>query len=390
MFWNYLKVAGRNLLKHKVFSFINIFGLAIAMSVCLLIILMLADQNQYDEFHSKKDRIYRIVSRQESSGPPTATTAIPLAKALKTDYPIVERSTHLIGGVGGDATYDQNTLTVRGFFVDSSFLQIFDFELEQGNKKTALQSANSMVITSDYAQRLFGEENPLGKVVEFEDRGLLHLDIGGIDKPPTPWGRFVITGVIADKKYKSHLQFNVLVSEASMDKLYQEEKMHDESKNWANYWRTYTYVLLEPGKKMNDLELTLTDLVGRKYADLEYPKDYELIAQNLEDITPGKFMNNMSSFRMPIEAYYLLSFLALIIMASACLNYTNLSIARALTRAKEIGVRKVTGALQKDLILQFLSESIITALLALILASLLLIVVKPAFMGLWINKFFKF
>ena len=170
MFRNYVKVGLRNILKYKVFSFINVFGLAVAMSVCMLIILMLVDQKGYDQFHTKKDRIYRIISEPQNAK--YATSPVPLANTLASDYTPVAAATHLIQGVGGDAIYDKNIAEMRGFFADTSFFQVFSYELEQGDKRTALASPNTMVITYALAQQLFPEENPLGKTIEFVDRGL--------------------------------------------------------------------------------------------------------------------------------------------------------------------------------------------------------------------------
>ena len=392
MFKNYFKVGIRNILKYKVFSFINVFGLALAMSVCMLIILMLADRNRYDQFHNKKERIYRILSDYLGSRQPYATSPFPLASALKTEYPVVEESTHLHPGVGGDVTYNQHVEDMRGYFADASFFKVFSFDLEEGNANTALVAPNSMVIDRTLANRLFKDENPLGKTVEFSDRGLPFPQRNdGIGTAPVSWGSFTITGVINMQEYRSHITLDVLVSSSSMQKLYSEKKIANQTNDWEFYWRTYTYVLLDSKKTKEDLSAALTDLVAHKYAGIknEETKGFKLSAQNLRDVQLG-LMGNDTDNRLPLIGYYFLSLLALVIMVSACLNYTNLSIARALTRAKEIGVRKVTGANRKNLLYQFLSESILTSLLALTMAIGMLLFVKRAFMGLWLNQFLSF
>ncbi len=389
MLKNYLKVGIRNILRYKVFSLINVFGLAVAMSVCLLIILMLSDQMQYDEFHTHKDRIFRVISQNENANL-YATTPDELSPTLVSDYPFIERTTRLTMGVGGDATYKKQTQTMRGFFTDPAFFEVFSFELGKGNPETALQAPNAIVITSEFARRLFGDEDPLNKTIRFDDRGLPHLDISGIDSPPVDWGNFTVTGILEDKKLKSHLQFDVLMSMSTLPALIRQEKIDDHRGNWAYYYQTYTYVLLDRDKNVDGLTTALNDAVEAKYKDLEDLQGFQLLPQPLGEITPGKIMGNITNFSMPIEGYYLLIFLAVVVMASACLNYTNLSIARVLTRAREIGVRKVTGAGRKDIFLQFLSESIITSLLALVIAIGLLFFVKPAFMGLWVNKYLNF
>ncbi len=392
MLKNYFKVGMRNILKYKVFSFINVFGLALAMSVCMLIILMIADQKRYDQFNVKKDRIYRILSDYQGSRQAYATSPFPLAAALKAEYPIVEESTHLDPGIGGDAIYRQRSEDMRGYFADPAFFRVFSFELEKGDKATALTAPNSIVLTSEFAYRLFNDENPLGKTVEFSDRGLpFPQRHDGVGSPPVSWGSFTITGIIDASKYKSHLKFDALMSIASMETLYAEKKIVDQTSAWEFYWRTYTYVLLDPAKNSADLGYALNDLMARKYADIknEETKGFKLAAQNLGDVQLG-LVGNDTDNRLPLIGYYFLSVLAFVIILSACLNYTNLSIARALTRAKEIGVRKVTGASRSNLLVQFLSESVLTSLLALVMAVMMLLLVKRAFMGLWVNQYLNF
>ena len=392
MIKNYFKVGIRNILKYKVFSFINVFGLAAAMSICMLIILMLADQHRYDQFHEKKDRIYRILSSAQNTRQPYATSPYPLASALKTEYPIIEETTNLTPGVGGDAAYKQRMVDMRGYFADPSFFHVFSFELESGNKNTALSAPNSMIISKAMACQLFNEEDALGKTIEFADRQLsFPQKFDGVGAPPVPWGSFTITGVIDEKKYISHLQFDVLVSSSSRQTLYMQKKVEDQRDNWEWYFRTYTYVLLKPEHNKKDLQASLNDLAAHKYANLkaEQVKGFELEPQVLGDVQLG-LVGNDTNNRMPMLGYYFLIILALVIMITACLNYTNLSVARALTRAKEIGVRKVTGAGKKSLIFQFLSESMITAMLALVMAIGLLTLIKPAFKNLWVNQYLNF
>lgn len=388
MFKNYLKVGIRNIRKYKAFSFINIFGLAIAMTVGMLIITMLADQRSYDQFNAKKDRIYRIISDEDNSKAPNAVTPFPLAGTLKANYPIVEVSTRLTRGIGGDVVYKNHSIEMRGYFADQAFFEVFDFELEKGDPKSALAAPNSVVLTSDYARRLFDGDDPIGKTVEFFDRGLPNLgdDTGN---PRATWGLYKITGVIANKNYRSHLQFDALVSSSSIYSLAQSGKISDFTTNWQGH-QSYTYALLIPSKNVQDLNALLYDVVSRQYSGPNVPKGFKLMGQKLTEITPGILVRNAPSNSLPLIAYYFLGLLALVIMLSACLNYTNLSIARALTRAKEIGVRKITGAVRKNLVFQFLSESVLTALLALVMAANLLILVKSGFMSLWVNTFLNF
>jgi len=392
MLENYFKVSIRNIRKYKTFSFINIFGLSVAMSVCMLVMLMLADQRSYDQFHEKKERIYRILSDQENSRQPYATSPFPLATTLKAEYPVVEETTNLTPGVGGDITYNQQVIQAGGYFTDPAFFRVFSFDLEEGNKYTALEAPNSIVISKALAHQLFRNDHAVGKIIEFADRKLpfpVTHDGGG--ETAVAWGSFTVTGVMDVDKYRSHLKFDVLISASTQAQLYADEKVEDFSNNWEWYFRTYTYTLLAPDKTEGDLMLALNALASRKYVNTkaDYAKGLRLYPQKLAEIQLG-LKGNDTNNRMPLEGYYFLGILAVVIMISACLNYTNLSIARALTRAKEIGVRKVTGANKKSLVVQFLSESVITSFLALAMALVLLLFVKPAFKGLWINKHLKF
>src|SRR5882757_2794524 len=189
MFLHYVKVGIRNILKYKVFSFINIFGLAAAMSICMLIMLMLADQKSHDQFNVKKDRTYRILCDGQGFRNPYATTPFPLSAALQTGFPAIETATHLTLGVGGDARYreaagtQEKSVEMRGYFADSSFFSVFSFELEKGDRATALIAPRTLVITHAMAQELFHGEDPVGKTVEWVDRGLSVYGGGNAEAP---------------------------------------------------------------------------------------------------------------------------------------------------------------------------------------------------------------
>lgn len=388
MLQNYAKVGFRNILKYKVFSFINVFGLAVSMSVSLLIILMLADQHQYDQFHSKKDRIYRILTAHNDGNTTAATTPFSTLEAFNENYSLAEHTTSLRRGIGGDAVYKKKFTQMIGYFADPDFFEVFSYELSKGNPTTALTNPNSMIISEEISRKLFGNSNPLGKTVDFTNRGLDFDD----DESGSPdfWGTFTITGVIPINYYKTHLRFDVLVSKSSLNNLYQQEKVHDLSQNWSNYYQAYNYVVLNEASSEENLSQALSDLSHTKFSELEEMQVSYLISQSILDFRPGPLLNNAPSISLPMPVYYILSLLALVILLLACLNYTNLSIARAITRSKEIGIRKVTGARRKDLIFQFLSESIITSFLALLLANLVLYFVKSAFMDLWVNQYLNF
>lgn len=389
MFKNYFKVGIRNILKYKMFSFINVFGLAVAMSVCMLIIMMLADQKSYDSYHSDKERVYRVLGTPVIGSWPFATIPEPLAETLEQAYPFVEKAIYLRRGVGGDASFNQKTVELKGYFTTSNFFEIFSFPLVEGDKSTALSSPNSVVITKEKAYQLFNDKSPIGKQIKFEDRGLHILDIES-GKPPVDWGTYTVTGVVDLSNYKTHLKFDALVSSSTLPLLYKDSLIANVSENWEHYWAVYTYVKVKEGTTQGQLDQALVDLSDLKYSESEELSEYRFTSQKLAEISPGIPVNNEPSFRLPEIAYYILSILALVIMVMACLNYTNLSIARSITRMKEIGVRKVTGATRKNLIFQFLTESVITVIIALAVASVVLYFTKEAFMNLWFNKYLNF
>lgn len=324
-----------------------------------------------------------IYKKHYRSKAPNALTAFPVATTLKNEYPVIEEATRLIQGLGGEVKINDKTTAMKGYFADPSFFKVFSFDLGKGIKTDALSSPFSMVISHEFAQLLFQDENPLGKTVEIFGKS------SGLEETEVSWGLFTITGVISDKSYKSHLKFDVLVSSLSIPSLAESGQTGDYLNSWTDY-QSYTYILLNPGKDSQDLNMALNDLASRYYSGPEVPPGFRLIGQELDEITPGILVRNASKDSLPMVVYYFLAFLGSVILFSACLNYTNLSIARALTRAKEIGVRKVTGARKKDLVVQFLMESLITALLALAFAFALLLFIKPAFRNLLVNQSFEF
>ncbi|MDR3714263.1 MAG: ABC transporter permease [Puia sp.] len=389
MIFNYLKVGIRNIRKYRIFSFINIFGLAAAMSVCMLIILMLADQRSYDQFNVHKTDVYRILCDQPDFRHPYATSPFPLAAALNTGDPVVKEATHLMEGVGGDAVYNHRSVEMRGYFADPSFFHLFSFDLDRGDKEDALKAPNSMVISAETAHRLFRDEDPIGKTVAFTDRGL-NLMGQGEGVLATPWGSYTITGVLADKNYKSHLKFDVLVSASSLQILFDANKVQNLSADWKNFYSCFTYALVKPGKTQSDLDNSLSQIATPFITGIPEMKGFKMTGQRLTGISPGILLGNEPSIILPRVVYYFLSILALVIMISACLNYTNLSIARALTRAKEIGIRKVNGAGRKSIIFQFLSESVLTAFFAGLMSILFLLFLRSAFLNLWVNQYLQF
>lgn len=389
MLKNYLITAWRNIKRHPFFSIINILSLGISMTISLLIILMLVDQQEYDQFHSHKHRIYRVLSKSPYGFAEYATTPLPIIEQLKS-MDGVENAVQLINSIGGDAIFEDNLSEWTGFYTSSTFFEIFSFDLTHGNPNTALNNPYSIVITEKAARRLFGKMDPMNKVVYFEEKGLKVSGIGDGLKKGIPLGYFTITGVVNDTDIKSHIKFDMLVSASTIMSLENKGIMHFSTDNWHKYTGGYTYIMLKEGHKADYIAEHLTKLGSEKYAGDKINNKLIFKLQALPEITPGKYLDHPITFRMPLVIYYVFLFFALMIILIACFNYTNLSVARATKRAREIGVRKVNGASRKQLILQFLSESVLVSLISLVLSLILLQFLKAAFLNLWVNQYFAF
>lgn len=367
MISNYLKVAYRNISKHKSFSFINVFGLAVSISVCLLIILFIYDQKSYDKFHVDSERIYRLTSEFKSSGNLSshryATTPATLADVLRDGYSGIEEVTTIRRRVSGDTRYNDKVIGISGLYTDQSFFKVFSFNLIKGDPATALREPGSIVITEETADKFFEDENPIGKV----------LNVIGT-------GDFTVTGVIdADKR--THISFDVLASYSTL--IADSEYRSTFIDNWRNsIYSSYTYFKLEEGANIQALESQLPGLIQSNYEPR--PESYidELVVQPLSNINMGPQMDNQLGSVMPAEPMYFLFAFACIIIAIACFNYMGLTIARSLSRSKEVGVRKALGANRTSVIGQFLIEAIAICVLSLGFALGLLYFLIPQFNGL--------
>jgi len=387
MIKNYIRVAFRNLLKHRLFSVINILGLSVSMATCLLIILLIYSQKKMDGFHEKGHRIVRIISEDKSFS--YASTPLPLGKLLSENYPhVVEDAVQIKSSfVGGDILYGENRIPLAGRYVDEGFFSVFDFNLVAGNPKEVLKNPFSMVLTQKSASKLFGGENPIGKSVKLNDVGLNTMDIDLIptETNETFLGDFLVTGVV-DNTPSSHIQFDFLVSMSTIPSLVKQGKSDAAFDHWENYFDAYLYLLLKEGISEKDLQPILEQVSSEKYSG---PEDVNIAfaAEKLSQINISAWHQNPISLRMPAEVLYFLSFLGGIVLFSACFNYVNLSFARSLTRSKEIGVRKTMGAARYQVFVQFMLESILVGLLSLGIAIGLLQVLSKVFLDLWVNQF---
>lgn len=360
MFSNYIKLAIRNLWKNKVFSAINIIGLSIGLAVCIIIMLFVQYEKSFDSFHTKN--IYRLnqfINWEGMVQPQTVPLSMyPMAHTLKADFPEVKNVTHFRLDESSSLKYkEQKIFFKRVFIADSNFLKLFDFRLLKGNAKDLLREPRSIVLTPKSAQELFGNEDPIGKILVTNNR-------------QGDSSQYKVTGLISVPE-NSHLQFEALysinhfVGEQDMDK-------------WGVNGMT-TYIELNPNTNVEALEKKFPAYL-QKYMNKDASHSYKMLLQPLSEIhgESADISYDFSNFKKFNSDYTnVFSMIALIVLVIGCINFINLSAARSIGRAKEVGVRKSIGAHRSQLAIQFIGESILLSLIAMIFAVSLVKTVLP-------------
>jgi putative ABC transport system permease protein len=364
MIKNYLKVAVRNLLKHKGYAFINILGLAVGIAASVLIFLYITFEMSYDKFHEKANRTYRITADWSNKGDSRIHqlgTPFILAKTIREKYPQVEAITQLSGPVGDVIVRYKDTAfkETEAFCAEPSFFDVFSFPLLKGNPETSLRDPNMLVMTQSLAKKYFGDEDPMGKTIEIQASGEQLF--------------FKVTGLMEDIPQNSHFQFDMLIS---MKTVYPKPSM-----GWT--WNNYTtYVTLQKGVTQSLMEEKLVEI-----DKVHFRGGAEHIPWiwTLEPITWIHLHSDLVTGNQPngSMAYIrLFTIVAILILLIAGINFVNLSTARSTRRAKEVGLRKVVGSLRRQLIQQFLGESVLMSLMALIFAVILIQAVLPYYQNL--------
>ncbi len=372
MILNYFKIALRNILRHKGYSFINIIGLAVGMSCFVLISLMVWDELSFDRFHINADRIYRLTLDAQVGEKLflTAKSSPPLAQSLMNELPGVEAATRI--RVVGDHSMrfgDRSFTEYRLYFADSSLFRIFSFSVVEGDQSTFLTKPNSIVITDVMARRYFGDTPALGKTLVVD---------GNVP--------YMVCGVVQPLPKNSHWHFNSLVS--SWPRPFGDEG------NWiGNNW--YTYVLLKPGVSVEQAERSFQSIVEKNvrprlqetfaasWNDLEAKgMHYRYVFQPLTDIHLYSHLDEEFEPTGAVSTVAMFILIAVLILVIACINFMNLNTARSAHRAKEIGVRKVLGSGRSQLIQLFLSEAILQTFFATILSMGVVELTLP-----WLNSF---
>ncbi|HVO72576.1 MAG TPA: ABC transporter permease [Ignavibacteriaceae bacterium] len=372
MLKNYLKIAFRNLRTHKAYSYINISGLAIGIACCLLILLYIHDELSYDSFHEKADRIFRI-NTDIKLGPTELHIPVVsdmMGQLLKQDYPQIEEYTRIYNFDGDKLIKkgDQYNNEKRAAYVDSTFFKVFTFPAIYGNTDRILNEPNTVVITKSAAERYFGTADVLGRSLEIKDAD---------DK------QYKITAIIEDMPSNSHFRFDFLLP------------MQNCHYEWGNLVSSnfHTYLLLKEGVNYKEFEKKFIDY-NYKYV-LPYARDLSIINSLEEFEKAGNKIENSLTPLTDIHLYsnriqeisptgtiqyvYIFSGVALFILLIACINFMNLTTARSANRAREVGIRKVLGTARKNLVFQFLAESTLMSLFAVILAVLIVFYVLPFF-----------
>ncbi len=355
MLKNYFKIAFRNILKQKFYAFINIFGLTIGLTSVILIVLYVSDELSYDKFHKDHQKIYRVVENQYYAGQPVfpvAVTPIPLAPSLKKDFAEIDFTTRAKFYRDG-FEYDNEYFRETGLYVDPDFFEVFSYHLVRGNPESVFNQVNGIIIDEDLANKYFPNSDPIGKPIRLNASG-----------------EMIVTGVIRNIPKNSHLQFSFLMS---MDKLRTTRQRMDE--DWATN-TLYTYIKVGAETKIKSLNEKIRNQIKNNSEE----STTEIYLQPLGDIhlATVNFTADVNGNGNLIYVQ-IFSVIAIFILVIACINFMNLATARSVKRAKEVGLRKTVGASRFQLVSQFLGESIVMSIMALILALLLTDVLLPYF-----------
>jgi putative ABC transport system permease protein len=367
MLKNYLKVAIRNLRRNKTYSAINLFGLAAVTLCCLYIVLYLQDQYSYDTHYQDAKNIYRIVTIVKLSDDKHdhATCSPPIAPALKSDFPEVQQFARLVPTLGATEhllRYKEKSFYERSaFLADSSFFDLFNWHFTSGNAANALSAPNSIVLLQTVAQKLFNKEDPLNKIISIEDADGRH--------------DFKVTGVIDESAGKSSIRANMFIR---MDPNGIGKEILANT-TWSGNNFTYSFIKLKPGTNAAALEKKLPAFLNKYGAEQmkSIGMTKELHLEPLTNIHTTVGHEHEMTPTVSRTFLFVLLLIAVLIQVIACINFMNLSTARASRRAKEVGVRKVIGAERKSLIFQFLAESFVLSLLGVLIALPLLALLLP-------------
>jgi putative ABC transport system permease protein len=358
MFKSYLLVAVRNLSNQKTYSIIKIAGLAFGLATSIVIYLYILEDLSYDSMHEKYDRVVRILTIDSGEGVSSKHVGVTppmLGPTAKDELPEVLESVRFTGGGRYDLSYNDNSLKCEGAFrVDPSIFNVFDFKVIRGAQKGILDNPGSIAITQALATKIFGNEDPIGKTIKLNQTVDLH-----------------VTAVLADVPKNSHLQFDLLHSLVPGQN---EDGLKQALQTWQNIF-TNTYLLLDKPADVNDLNSKL-QAISKKNNAFEF---FTPVVQTLGDVhlKSKDILFERNANKSDILTVYVLSTIAGLILLLAIVNFMNLVTAKSISRAKEVGMRKVIGAVRRQLVTQHLTESILVTLVSAILAVGIVLVAMP-------------
>jgi putative ABC transport system permease protein len=357
MLRNYIKIAFRNLWRHKSFSLINIVGLAVGMTAFLLIVMYVSFETSYDKFHTKADQVYRLNVDIKSANDvmKLSVSSAPMGPTLKTDFPEIIESTRIFHGGAIIKVNNQLFQEDKLFLAEPSIFDVFTFPMVKGDPKTALKDPFSVILTETTAKKYFGSADPMGKTLLMDNQVPVK-----------------VTGIAKDVPANSQFKFDVLYSISSLEK-----RFPGRLEQWGNFGN-FTYLLLAKGANPAQLQSKFPAFLKRHISEdnRKQGQDYALYLKPLKDA----YMDPRGGIEQgSLSNVYIFSVVALFILLIAAINFINLTTARATERAKEVGVRKVIGAARNQLTIQFLGESVILCLISFLVAVILVSLLMPMF-----------
>ncbi|HYK44241.1 MAG TPA: ABC transporter permease, partial [Parafilimonas sp.] len=371
MIRNHFKIAWRNLMKYKFISFINLFGLTVGLTCCLLILTYILNELSYDKYNKNADNIYRV-TRTFYNGNGEATLSLstvspPFGYYLPTDFPEIQKMTRLLNNGTTPLRYKDKLINEKDvYFADENLFDVFSVNVLKGNPKTALADPFTVMLTEETAKKYFGNEDPINKVLRANNQ----FDVK-------------VTGVYKAFPSNAHLHPNMLVSFNTLkdSTVYGEEGLRT---NWGNN-SFFTYLLLPDHYNIENMKARFPAFLDKhmegQYGPNEPSKFTTLDLQKLTDIHLYSHTDYEAEPNGDVKRVYVFAAIALFILLIACINYMNLSTARSALRAREIGIRKVVGARKRELVIQFLTESVLITWSAILIGFGLLYFALP-----WLNK----
>lgn len=369
MYKNYIKIAWRNILSNRLFSFINIIGLAIGIACCSIIYLYVNYELSYDKYHENGDRVFRVTTllkdpkKQDHFAPSSPMMAV----RIKTNFPEVSKYFRMNESKSMIAFGEKKIYDTKIKYADSTFFDFFSFKPIEGQTKNALTNPYTIVLTTSTAKKYFGEEKALGKIMQLGDTVNL-----------------TVTAVIEDIPQNTHFKSDAFISRSTLNELKKSDStwVRDHEENWF-YCDSYSYILLNKNVNYKTLEPKINAMMDREMAEIrkQVGMSFNIVLQPIQDIHLKSNLDAeiKDSNNGDIVYVYIFIGAALLILLIACCNFINLSTARSLNRSKEIGLRKVIGATRAQLIGQFLGESLVFSTIATIISILLVLIALPVF-----------